>query len=267
MICRYAAISALSVLATLGTARADQCAGNPNALGTSRVIAIDPTEHMRLGALQYDETLPLQDHEVVLTFDDGPLAPYTGQILDALAAECVKATFFLVGQMAEEAPALVRREYREGHTIGTHTEHHAYLTRIPPEAANKEISDGIASIGKILGDPNAVAPFFRFPYLDHTAAAEDYAIKQGLDIWSVDLFVSDWNRITPEQVLAFAIERLERKKKGMILLHDIQERTTRALPAFLKELKARGYRVVHVVPAGRDHPKTLTKSDHWAAIH
>jgi peptidoglycan-N-acetylglucosamine deacetylase len=267
MFFRYAAVAALLFLAGSEWARAEPCPANPNALGTSRVLAIDPKEHTRLGALQYDETLPLDDHEVVLTFDDGPLAPYTNQVLDGLAAECVKATFFVVGQMAEASPALVRRAHREGHTIGTHTERHAYLNRIPVEKAKKEIKEGIASIEKIVGDPGAVAPFFRFPYLDSTDATEEFAIQQGLGIWSVDFFVTDWKRLTPEQVVAAAIGRIERKKKGMLLLHDIHERTATALPALLQELKRRGYRIVHVVPVSQDHRKTDTNPAQWAAVH
>src|SRR5258706_2498801 len=264
---RFSAASVLALLTLVGGAHAEQCPGNPNALGTSRVIAIDPAEHKKLGTVQYLETLPLRDHEVVLTFDDGPLPPHTSHVLDALAAECVKATFFLVGQMAKEHPAVVQREYDDGHTIGTHTEHHAHLDKISAEAARKEITDGIASVNKALGKANAVAPFFRFPYLDQTHIAEDYALQKGLMVWSVDFFVSDWNRITPEQVVNFALERIERRQKGMLLLHDIQQRTAAALPLLLRELKKRGYHIVHIVPADGAHPKTDTKSDRWAAIN
>ena len=98
-----------------------ECPGNPDALGTSRTIVVDPREHIRIGTMDYAETLPLRDREVVLTFDDGPIPPYTGKVLDILAAECVKATYFIVGTMAREYPALVRRAYAEGHTIGTHS--------------------------------------------------------------------------------------------------------------------------------------------------
>ena len=77
------------------------CKGKPDALGVSRIIAVDPTEHPRIGTMQYPETLPLADHEVVLTFDDGPSPRYTDRILEILAAECVKATFFMVGEMAK----------------------------------------------------------------------------------------------------------------------------------------------------------------------
>jgi Polysaccharide deacetylase len=106
------------------SASAETCLGNPDALGTSRVLTINPGEFTLLGTLQYKQTLPLKDHEVVITFDDGPLPPYTNIILDALASQCVKATYFLVGQMAHAYPSVVRRIYNEGHTIGTHSEHH-----------------------------------------------------------------------------------------------------------------------------------------------
>jgi len=262
---RLAAGAVLAFLSLLRPACASECPGNANALGTSRVIVVDPMQHPRLGLMQYRETLPLKDHEVVLTFDDGPLPPYTSMVLDALAAECVKANFFLVGEMARAYPALVQREYREGHTIGTHTEHHRFLTHLSAEAATKEITDGIASAGMALGDPKAVAPFFRFPYLDPPAPKEQLALKLGLAIWSVDLHANDWFPITPHQVLAFAIQRLERSKKGMLLLHDIHERTALALPALLRELKIRGYRIVHAVPADSTRVATATIGAEWAS--
>jgi peptidoglycan/xylan/chitin deacetylase (PgdA/CDA1 family) len=122
-------------------AKAEDCHGHPDALGTSRVISVDPLEHRRIGNMEYKETLPLDDHEVVLTFDDGPSVTYTPRVLDALAAECVKATFFMVGSMADEAPSLVKRIHAEGHTIGTHTQHHPWMTRLRREAVKKELTD------------------------------------------------------------------------------------------------------------------------------
>ena len=74
--------------------------------------------------MQYAHSLPLEDKEVVLTFDDGPLPPYSNRILDVLAANCVKANYFLVGRMARGYPAVARRILAEGHTIGTHSENH-----------------------------------------------------------------------------------------------------------------------------------------------
>jgi peptidoglycan-N-acetylglucosamine deacetylase len=257
MIWRLTAGAAVACLAFAGAALASGCPGKPGALGTSRILSINPLERPTLGLDQYSETLPLGDHEVVLTFDDGPLPPYTAMILDTLAEECVKATFFIVGQMARSSPDLVQRAYREGHTIGTHTEHHRHLNRMPAAYAEKEILDGIASVQKALGGVGFTAPFFRFPYLDDSAAAEALARKHGLSIWSTDVHASDWLLLTPERVTAIAIGRLERQKKGMLMLHDIHQRTAIALPAILSELKSRGYHIVHVVPAGPDDPKAV----------
>ena len=260
------AAAVIAPLALIAAAAAEECPGNPNALGTSRVIAIDPKEHPRLGLQQYRETLPLQDHEVVLTFDDGPLPPYTTRVLDALAAECVKVNFFIVGQMARAYPAVVQREFREGHTIGTHTEHHLFIPHLSTEVATKEITGGIASVGMALGNPAAVAPFFRFPYLDPPAPKEALALKLGLAIWSVDFDANDWYPISSERVVTLAMQRLERRKKGMLLLHDIHERTALALPALLREMKAHGYRIVHVVPADSTHPKTAALYHEWTPV-
>ena len=261
MHCRFVAAGVLAFFSYSGAAMAGECAGNPDALGTSRVITLDPAELKQLGTIQYKQTLPLEDHEVVLTFDDGPLPPHTDKVLDALAAECVKATFFVVGEMARAHPAALQRAYREGHSIGTHSEHHARLNRMTADKAQKEMSDGLASTAQVLGDKNAVAPFFRFPYLDLTGAAEERAMQLGLSIWSADFHASDWTRINAEKVTALSLSRLESKKKGVLLLHDIHERTALAVPVLLRELKKRGYRIVHVVPATGAVAKIEEKPD------
>ena len=116
----------LALCGGIVAASAGECPGNPDALGTSRTIVVDPRDHIRIGTMDYAETLPLADREVVLTFDDGPIPPYTTRVLDILAAECVHATYFIVGEMAKEYPALVRRAYDAGHTIGTHSMNHPH---------------------------------------------------------------------------------------------------------------------------------------------
>ncbi|MGA7325713.1 MAG: polysaccharide deacetylase family protein [Rhodomicrobium sp.] len=254
MLLQPALCAILVSIALSFAAFASDCPANPSALGVSRILPIQPSQYDRLGTVQYGQTLPLQVREIVLTFDDGPLPPYTGKVLDALAFECVKATFFVVGQMAAAYPEMLHRMRLEGHTIGTHTLHHAHLDHIPLDASAKEISGGIATVDRILGEGHTSAPFFRFPYLDPTPGAEAYAIKHGLTIWSADVFVNDWTPISPEQELALAIHRLERKKKGILLLHDIQKRTAEALPSLLAELKRRGFHVVQAVPAAETRP-------------
>src|ERR1700749_4039958 len=106
------------VVGGIAPAAAQMCPGNPDALGTSRVLTISPTDFSRIGTMQYRQTLAPNDHEVVITFDDGPLPPYSDRILDTLASQCVRVTYFLVGQMAHAYPWVVRRMYNEGHTIG-----------------------------------------------------------------------------------------------------------------------------------------------------
>jgi peptidoglycan-N-acetylglucosamine deacetylase len=259
-----AAAFLFALIATHTEAMAAECKGKPNALGTGRVIAVDPTEHGRIGTMQYPETLPLQDHEVVLTFDDGPLPPRTNKVLDILAADCVKATFFLVGKMATAFPSLVRRTYDDGHTIATHSQTHSpKIWKWPIASQEADINEGIASVGKVLGDPRAVAPFFRFPGLGKSAEIETHLAAQGIMVWSADFPADDWLRIGAKQVTARALQRLEKKGKGVLLLHDIHQVTVLALPELLKELKKRNYSVVHVVPAGPDRPKTATDPAQW----
>lgn len=121
---RVIAIVICCLFGGLIPAMANSCRGNPNAIGTSRTITVEPSELPRIGSMQYRTTLPLNDHEVAITFDDGPLPPYTNNILDTLAAECVKVTYFLVGRQANAYQDFVRRIYNAGHSIGTHSQNH-----------------------------------------------------------------------------------------------------------------------------------------------
>src|ERR1700722_5828477 len=111
------------------------CPGHPEALGTSRVLAVDPATTARVGRKHFPGTLPLADKEVVLTFDDGPWPGTTAAVLDALKQECVLATFFLLGQNAAARPELVRRERAEGHTIAHHSFAHPILNRLDEATA------------------------------------------------------------------------------------------------------------------------------------
>jgi peptidoglycan/xylan/chitin deacetylase (PgdA/CDA1 family) len=254
----------LASAATLAPAAASECPGNPHALGTSRTVVVDPTEHTLLGGFQYRESLPLNDKEVVLTFDDGPLPPYSSRILDILASECVKATFFMVGRMARAYPQVVRRVFADGHTIANHSQSHPFtFHRMGVDQASREIEDGFASIRAALGDTGTVAPFFRFPGLLRQDAVERYLAAHGVSAWSVDFMADDWRHIRAQEVVRRAIDRLEVKRRGILLLHDIQPATALGLPALLAELKARGYRIVHVVPATADRPKTATTPEQW----
>ena len=247
-------------------AAAADCPGHPNALGTSRTLVVDPREHPRIGTMQYPETLPLADHEVVLTFDDGPLPRNSNKVLEILADQCVKATFFTIGNMARFSPEGVRKLRDAGHTIGTHTQTHPLtMNHMSLERAKQEIDDGIASAKAALGDDadTTLAPFFRIPGLLRGDNVEEYLASQGIQIWSADFLADDWRHISSSRVYDLAIKRLEANGKGILLLHDIQARTVAALPRILETLKALGYRIVHVVPASPERPVTPTEPRQW----
>jgi peptidoglycan/xylan/chitin deacetylase (PgdA/CDA1 family) len=236
-----------------GPALAQSCPGNPDAIGTSRTITVDPSVLPQIGTMQYETSLPLNDHEVVITFDDGPLPPYTGRILDTLAANCVKVDYFLVGEMAKTYPALVRRIYNSGHVIGTHSlDHPLTFNHMKVERIADEVDGGIAAVQAAAGDPRAVAPFFRVPGLLHNKTVDGFLASKSLTVWSADEVADDWHHgITPKQIVKLAISRIEAKNhRGVLLLHDIHPATAMALPMLLKELKARGYHIVQAVPAG-----------------
>jgi peptidoglycan/xylan/chitin deacetylase (PgdA/CDA1 family) len=233
-------------------AQAADCAGNAAALGTARVLAIDPAATPPLGRKHFAATLPLAPKEVVLTFDDGPWPGPTDRVLEALRRECVRASFFLLGRNAVAQPALARRALAHGHTIGHHTFSHPLLTRLSPERAEREIDRGIGAVDSVLyGEASRAprTPFFRFPGFASSATLLERLAKRGIAVFGADLWASDWNRMTPEAERDLLLKRLTAAGGGIVLLHDTQAQTASMLPALLRELKRRDYRVVHVVPA------------------
>ena len=246
-------------------ARAQDCPGHPDAIGTSRVITIDPSEYQRLGTLNYQQTLPLADHEVVLTFDDGPISPYSNQVLDILASQCVKAVFFLVGEMAKAYPATVRRIHDEGHTIGSHSQDHPLrFDRISDQKVRWEIDAGIDNVSAALGEAGGLAPFFRIPGFGRTDVVESELAARSLVVFSTDAVADDWHRhISASQIIARAMSRLEAKGKGMLLLHDIHPWTVAALPGLLKALKDKGFHIVQAVPSATMPPGPIAARSIW----
>ena len=112
-------------------------------------------------------------------------------------------------------------------------------------------------------DPSAIAPFFRIPGLLRAPPVEAYLESQGIQTWSTDFLADDWHRISSAKVYDLAMKRMEAAGKGILLLHDIQARTVGALPKILHDMKARGFKIVHVVPATPDLPATPTEPEQW----
>jgi len=229
------------------------CPDEANALGTSRVLAVDVAKTPRVGRKQFPATLPLAPKEVVLTFDDGPWPGTTPRVLAALARECVHATFFLLGRNVAAHPELARRIAAEGHTVGHHTWSHRLLDRIPLAAATAEIDRGIAAVEEALkgsAGSGGAAPFFRFPGFAASPAVLQMLEQRRMVVFGADLWASDWNPMTPARELRLVLQRLAAAGGGIVLLHDTKAQTASMLPALLRELKKRGYHIAHVVPAG-----------------
>jgi peptidoglycan/xylan/chitin deacetylase (PgdA/CDA1 family) len=249
---RSSVLAAVISLAGTAQALAAECP-RKGTLGTSRVLAVDAATYPRVGLKSFPQTLPLRDHEVVLTFDDGPWPPTTPKVLAALADECVHATFFLIGKPASEHPEIVRRIAAEGHTVGYHTWSHPNLMWTKPNDAVEQIDRGIAAVEMALhgvATTTPSTPFFRFPYFESTPATLDLLQSRGIVVFGADLWASDWNRMTPKQELELLTKRLKAAGRGIILLHDPKAQTAAMLPAFLRYLRENDYHVVHVVPTG-----------------
>ena len=158
-------------------------------LGTSRILTVDATTTPRVGLRSFPQTLPLEDHEVVLTFDDGPFPPTTLRVLAALAHECVRATFFLIGKNALENPQIVQKTAAEGHTIGHHSWSHRSLKRSNVSEAVAEIGRGIAADEQALhgvATSTPSTPFFRFPGFESTPALLDLLQSRGIVVFGAD---------------------------------------------------------------------------------
>lgn len=248
-----ALLFALATLMPAGSFALAREGCGPESLGVSRTITINRAKGSAVGLQSYPRTLDLQDHEVVLTFDDGP-APTTARVLEALAKECAKATFFVIGHSAEETPALVKRAAAEGHSIGHHSYSHPGKTlRLMTDAAAKaDINRGIAAVEKAAG--GKTAPFFRFPGFADTPELVADLNGRGYTVFGSDVWASDWKEMTPKAQLDLVLSRLEKAGKGIVLFHDSKATTAQMLPDFLRELKSRGYRLVHMVPGDGETP-------------
>ena len=224
-----------------------------NPAWASRTLIV-PTKVQNYGTMQYQQTVELADKEVVLTFDDGPNIDTTLSILDTLDDYCVKATFFFTGLRADRYPELVREAALRGHTIASHTYSHPNnLRRIGWNSAVRQIRRGISSVqtaldGDIATSDMSVAPFFRFPGLNHSRGLRGWLASQNISTFSCDIGSDDWRRISSRSVIYRALRNIRSKRGGIIIFHDTKPRTARALPAILEQLQAEGYHIAHMVP-------------------
>jgi peptidoglycan/xylan/chitin deacetylase (PgdA/CDA1 family) len=280
------ALFVLGGVASRAFANESDCAYDPKLTHISRFVAADSTNGPFYGTAMNDgankshgRTLNLHDHEIVLTFDDGPLGANTQLVLDTLQKHCVKATFFSVGRMALANPKLLQDIDRRGHTVGTHTwSHPRAMDQLPADDIKLEIEKGFAAVSQAMGKP--IAPFFRFPGLRDSAEGVNYLGSRNISIWSVDVISGDTDPgASSARIAKDVVARMHAVGKGIVLFHDIKRPTAEALDGILTEWEKEGYKFVHAVSntnyqpdpeliarAGVFHnsPETATITGRWA---
>jgi len=234
---------------------------NPNALGLSRVVQIDTTGGPAFGTEHFKQYDFLRDKEIVLTFDDGPWPGNTPAVLKALQDNCTKATFFEIGEHATWAPELSKALAQAGMTIGSHTWSHKDLAKNPYakdiEQAKQEVEMGVSAVHMAVDGPTA--PFFRFPDLQMPPDVMTYLGTRNIATFSTDIDTFDFKIRKPDEVIKSVMTKLAKNGKGILLMHDFQKATAEAMPQLLAQLKAAGYKVVHMVP--KQQVVTLAKYD------
>ncbi|HKM88800.1 MAG TPA: polysaccharide deacetylase family protein [Xanthobacteraceae bacterium] len=233
----------------------------PGGMGLSRIVEIDTTGGPGFGFEHFKQYDFLREKEIVLTFDDGPWPENTPAVLKALADNCLKATFFEIGEHAMWHPQITKQVIEAGMTVGSHTWSHKDLARNPYasdlDLAKQEIEMGASAVHMAAGVP--IAPFFRFPSLQHPPALLAYLGERNIATFSTDIDSFDFKIHKPEQVIKSVMSKLEKRGKGIVLMHDFQRATAEAMPELLRQLKAGGYKIVHLVP--RQMLTTLPKYD------
>ncbi|HEY0422823.1 MAG TPA: polysaccharide deacetylase family protein [Rhodopila sp.] len=220
---------------------------NPNALGISRVVEIDTTGGPGFGFEHFKQLDFLRDHEVVLTFDDGPWPVNTPSVLKTLADECTTGIFFPIGKHATYYPEILKQVVAAGHTVGAHTWSHANLNdkKLTEDQRKEEIEKGFSAVKWALG--TSPSPFFRFPALQHPPEMVTYLGTRNVGIFSCDLDSFDFKASKPQTVVDTVMKKVDKLGKGIILMHDFQKHTAEALPELLRRLKAGGYKVVKMI--------------------
>jgi len=230
----------LGAMVSAGASAAASC--DVNALGTARTLVLK-RQYGAWGKAQH-EALPLQKGEVVVTFDDGPRTESTPLVLKALADQCVRATFFMIGARLEQAPGLACQVIREGHSTAIHSHAHASLRTLSPAEQLDDLSHAEDRYRAVFG---AAPPAYRFPYLEETPDLMAALKSRNIAVFSVDMGIDDWQEDDTTGILAARLAgRLKASGGGIVLMHDAHQATANAMPVLLKVLKSNGFQIVHL---------------------
>lgn len=177
---------------------------------------------------------------IALTFDDGPV-PQTASVLAALKAHGARATFFVLGQMARQHPALLRRMVAEGHAIGNHSWDHPQFFRMSSDAIRKEIRATDAVIRAATGTQSVM---MRPPFGEQDARIRKSigATGEAVILWNVD--TEDWKYRDSKRLVGYVVKHAKRNE--IVLMHDVRPTTRAAVPTIVARLQAKGYTLVTV---------------------
>lgn len=196
------------------------------------------TSHETLQSASIEIAKGEEVSKVALTFDDGPHAVYTPQLLDGLKERNVKASFFLIGKLVEENPDIVKRMQEEGHLIGNHTYDHVQLDLLSDEEACAQVTKAGNAIFEATGMYTA---YLRPPF---------GAWKKDLDcivtmlpvLWNVDSL--DWTTSNADRVVSKVVNNVQ--DGDIILMHDEYASSLEAAFRIIDILQEQGYEFVTV---------------------
>lgn len=193
----------------------------------------------RKTVIETSENVETQEKpKIAITFDDGPSKEVTPLLLDGLKQRDVKASFFVIGELAEKFPDIIKRAKEEGHVIGNHTYHHVDVTRVSDEKARKEIEQTRQVVKEATGyDTEYVRPPF---------GIWQKKLEQELDVfpvmWSVDPL--DWTTENTDEIVNRVVTKV--KENDIILLHDCYKSSVDAALRIIDILQKEGYEFVTV---------------------
>ena len=245
--CSVLAVSSVGATSVLPVQEA-----NAACSGVHRTVTLNTAGGKRYGKSHGGAQDFLKHKEVVLTFDDGPVPNITPKVLHELDKHCVKATFFMVATMAKNNPSLARKVANKGHTVGIHSYSHKNLGQVSGAKAISDVNRSITAIEKAVG--RDVAPFFRFPYLSENRSVNQHLKGLGYGVFAIDVDSLDYKFSNPTSMVNRVMSELNRKGKGIILMHDIQRVTANGLGQLLTRLNKEGYKIVHIRGRGGKDP-------------
>lgn len=251
-LCAVIGMSGAGVIAPNSVESAQACRGGQG-IGVHRTVNLNTSGGKRYGKSHGGAQDFLKHKEVVLTFDDGPVPNITPKVLHELDKHCAKATFFMVATMAKNNPSLARKVANKGHTVGIHSYSHKNLGQVSGPNAVKDVNRSITAIEKAVG--RDVAPFFRFPYLSENRSVNQHLKGMGYGVFAIDVDSLDYKMKNPNSMVNRVMSELNRKGKGIILMHDIQKVTANGLGHLLDRLNKEGYKLVHIRGRGGKDPQ------------